>query len=41
VFSLLISDVIQILLMQLIVVGQNLKSRHGDVRAENGLEVEY
>ena len=39
VFWLFISNVIQILLMPLIMVGQNLQSRHGEVRAENDLEV--
>ena len=39
VFWLFISNVIQILLMPLIMVGQNLQSRHGEVRAEHDLEV--
>jgi uncharacterized membrane protein len=39
VFWLFISNVIQILLMPLIMVGQNLQSSHGEVRAENDLEV--
>ena len=39
VFWLFISNVIQILLMPLIMVGQNLQSRHGEVRSENDLEV--
>jgi uncharacterized membrane protein len=39
VFWLFISNVIQILLMPLIMVGQNLQSRHGEARAENDLEV--
>lgn len=36
---LLISNVIQILLMPLIMVGQNLQSRHSEIRAENDFEV--
>ena len=36
---LLISNVIQILLMPLIMVGQNLQSRHSDLRAQNDYEV--
>jgi len=36
---LLISNVIQILLMPLIMVGQNVQSAHSDLRAENDLEV--
>lgn len=36
---LLISNVIQILLMPLIMVGQNLQSRHAEIRAENDYEV--
>ena len=39
VFWLFISNVIQILLMPLIMVGQNLLSRHAELRAENDLEV--
>ena len=39
VFWLFISNVIQILLMPLIMVGQNLLSRHGELRAEHDLEV--
>src|SRR5271157_5276103 len=39
VFWLFISNVIQILLMPLIMVGQNLQSRHGEVRAEHDLHV--
>ena len=39
VFWLFISNVIQILLMPLIMVGQNLQSRHGKARAENDLRV--
>jgi len=39
VFWLFISNVIQILLMPLIMVGQNLQSRHGEARAENDLQV--
>jgi uncharacterized membrane protein len=39
VFWLFISNVIQILLMPLIMVGQNLMARHGEVRAENDLAV--
>ena len=36
---LLISNVIQILLMPLIMVGQNLQSRHAELRAENDFEI--
>lgn len=36
---LLISNVIQILLMPLIMVGQNLQARHSELRAENDFEV--
>jgi uncharacterized membrane protein len=36
---LLISNVIQILLMPLIMVGQNVQARHADLRAENDFEV--
>ena len=36
---LFISNVIQILLMPLIMVGQNLLGRHSEVRAEHDLEV--
>lgn len=36
---LLISNVIQILLMPLIMVGQNLQSRHSELRAESDFEV--
>lgn len=36
---LLISNVIQIWLMPLLMVGQNLQSRHADLRAENDFEV--
>jgi uncharacterized membrane protein len=39
VFWLFISNVIQILLMPLIMVGQNLLSRHSELRAEHDLEV--
>jgi uncharacterized membrane protein len=39
VFWLFISNVIQILLMPLIMVGQNLLGRHAELRAENDLEV--
>ncbi|HEX3402573.1 MAG TPA: DUF1003 domain-containing protein [Acetobacteraceae bacterium] len=39
VFWLFISNVIQILLMPLIMVGQNLMGRHGEVRAEHDLDV--
>jgi uncharacterized membrane protein len=39
VFWLFISNVIQLLLMPLIMVGQNLQSRHGEARAENDLDV--
>jgi uncharacterized membrane protein len=39
VFWLFISNVIQILLMPLIMVGQNLMGRHAEVRAEHDLEV--
>lgn len=36
---LLLSNVIQILLMPLIMVGQNLQGRHSELRAEHDLEV--
>jgi uncharacterized membrane protein len=36
---LLMSNVIQIMLMPLIMVGQNLQSRHSELRAENDFEV--
>lgn len=36
---LFISNLIQIMLMPLIMVGQNLQSRHADIRSENDLEV--
>ena len=36
---LLISNVIQILLMPLIMVGQNVQARHADLRAENDFEI--
>ncbi len=36
---LLISNVIQILLMPLIMVGQNVQGRHSELRAENDFEV--
>lgn len=36
---LLISNVIQILLMPLIMVGQNLQGRHSEMRAENDYEI--
>ena len=36
---LLMSNVIQILLMPLIMVGQNLQGRHSELRAENDFEV--
>lgn len=36
---LLISNVIQILLMPLIMVGQNLQGRHSEFRAENDFEI--
>jgi uncharacterized membrane protein len=39
VFWLFISNVIQILLMPLIMVGQNLMARHGEVRADHDLDV--
>jgi len=39
VFWLFISNLIQILLMPLIMVGQNLQGKHADARAENDLEV--
>ncbi len=39
VFWLFISNVIQILIMPLIMVGQNVLSRHAERRAENDLEV--
>jgi uncharacterized membrane protein len=39
VFWLFISNVIQILLMPLIMVGQNIQARHAELRAEHDLEV--
>jgi uncharacterized membrane protein len=36
---LFISNMIQILLMPLIMVGQNLQSKHSEIRAENDFEV--
>ncbi|MBV9994681.1 MAG: DUF1003 domain-containing protein [Caulobacteraceae bacterium] len=39
VFYLFISNVIQILLMPLIMVGQNIQGRHSEARAEHDLEV--
>ena len=39
VFWLFISNLIQILLMPLIMVGQNIQGKHADARAENDLEV--
>jgi uncharacterized membrane protein len=39
VFWLFISNVIQILLIPLIMVGQNLMGRHAEVRAEHDLDV--
>lgn len=36
---LLVSNVIQIMLMPLIMVGQNLQGRHSELRAENDFEV--
>jgi uncharacterized membrane protein len=39
IFWLFISNVIQILLMPLIMVGQNIQGRHAEARAEHDLEV--
>ena len=39
VFWLFISNLIQIMLMPLIMVGQNIQGRHAEVRAESDLEV--
>jgi uncharacterized membrane protein len=39
VFWLFISNLVQILLMPLIMVGQNLQGRHSELRAENDLDV--
>jgi uncharacterized membrane protein len=39
VFWLFISNLIQILLMPLIMVGQNIQGRHAEARAENDLEI--
>lgn len=39
VFWLFLSNMIQILLMPLIMVGQNLQGRHAELRAENDFEV--
>lgn len=36
---LFISNLIQIMLMPLIMVGQNIQSRHADIRSQNDLEV--
>jgi uncharacterized membrane protein len=38
-FWLFLSNVIQILLMPLIMVGQNIQGRHAETRAENDLQV--
>src|ERR1700733_7140439 len=39
VFWLFISNLIQLMLMPLIMVGQNIQGRHAEARAENDLEV--
>jgi uncharacterized membrane protein len=39
VFWLFISNLIQLMLMPLIMVGQNIQGRHAEVRAENDLEI--
>jgi uncharacterized membrane protein len=39
VFWLFISNMIQLFLMPLIMIGQNLQSRHADVRAETDLKI--
>jgi uncharacterized membrane protein len=39
VFWLFISNLIQLLLMPLIMIGQNVQGRHSELRAENDLEV--
>jgi uncharacterized membrane protein len=39
VFWLFISNVIQILLMPLIMLGQNIQGRHSELRAQHDLEV--
>jgi uncharacterized membrane protein len=39
VFWLFISNLIQIMLMPLIMVGQNLQGKHSELRAENDLEI--
>jgi uncharacterized membrane protein len=39
VFWLFISNMVQILLMPLIMIGQNIQSRHAEARAEHDLEV--
>jgi len=39
VFWLFISNMVQIFLMPLIMVGQNLQSKHAEIRAENDFEV--
>jgi uncharacterized membrane protein len=39
VFWLFISNLVQILLMPLIMVGQNIQGRHAEARAEHDLEV--
>ena len=38
-FWLFLSNVLQMLLMPLIMVGQNIQGRHAETRAENGLQV--
>jgi uncharacterized membrane protein len=38
-FWLFISNLIQLLLMPLIMVGQNLQGRHSELRADNDLEI--
>jgi len=39
VFWLFISNLVQLLLMPLIMVGQNIQGRHSEMRADNDLEV--
>ena len=39
VFWLFISNLIQIMLMPLIMVGQNIQGKHADARAENDLDI--
>jgi uncharacterized membrane protein len=39
VFWLFISNLIQLLLLPLIMVGQNVQARHSELRADNDLEV--